>query len=470
MVARMCALSVAVGAGLRGPFRNTLRHQLLTRQWRSQFVTSYSTAPQRKRKRVVIVGSGWGGHAAFKTLDRTQFDISMVTTRNHFLFTPLLASTTVGTLEFRSIVQPIREAGFREEKDFHLSEVTDIDAEHNVVHCKSVLDDHAYPLKYDVLILSMGTRANTFGLPGVEEHALFLKEVVHAQRIRHRLLSNLELACQPGVDPVHKQQLTNFVVVGGGPTGVEFCGELYDFLQADISKYFPEAAQDVRVYLVEGREILSSFNDAMRSYALKKISERKRMVLVSANVVRVTEDAIELDNGDVIPTSLVVWSAGVGPQPLSATVGQRGWTMERGRIVVNGHLRVPTLPNVYAIGDCALVQDNPLPQTAQVAETMAYWLARRLNNTSNDPAHLSEKQDAVYRFQSKGLMAYIGGYRALVDLSSVARSEQARFKGFNGWFLWRSAYLTKQGSWKLRAQVPFDWLKTLLWGRNCARF
>jgi NADH:ubiquinone reductase (non-electrogenic) len=198
-----------------------------------------------RRWRVVILGSGWGSYSLLRAIDKKDIDVICISPRNHFLFTPLLASTTVGrilllvyhtavsgTLEFRSIVEPIRNTGFRDEHHFHLSYATKLDHQTKTVYCTSALDPSiSYPVKYDTLTIGVGAVPNTFGISGVHEHALLLKEIHDAQLIRRKILTNFELATQPSISKEEMNRLLHFVIVGGGPTGVEFGAEFYDFLQ-----------------------------------------------------------------------------------------------------------------------------------------------------------------------------------------------------------------------------------------------
>ena len=200
------------------------------------------------RKRLVILGTGWGSYSVLRNINKKLFDVSVVSPRNHFLFTPLLASTAVGTLEFRSIIEPVRNVGFRNEHDFHLSRAVGIDSSRQTVNCVSVLDSSlSYEVPYDVLVIGVGAESNTFGIPGVQEHAYFLKvvvtkisilvhfitlqEVADARRIRNQILTNFELASHSNLPEDEKCRVLHTVIVGGGPTGVEFSAELHDFLQ-----------------------------------------------------------------------------------------------------------------------------------------------------------------------------------------------------------------------------------------------
>ncbi|KAG6580241.1 NADH-ubiquinone oxidoreductase [Phytophthora cinnamomi] len=461
--------------------------------WWKRTASSLDARPDENKHpenfQLVIVGTGWAGYQMFtqcrkhlvdieQTVGR-RVDLVVVSKRNHFLYTPLLASTTVGTLEFRSIIEPLRDSMFSHEGDFHLANVQDVDPEKKLLKVESAISDanrhRKYDIKYDALVLACGSRPLTFGLPGVEEHAFFLKEISHAQRIRNRILENFEAATQPGVTPEEKQRLLHFVVVGGGPTGIEFCAELYDLVLQDLVHKYPQTSKYLGVTLVDSGEILNGFDKHLRAVALRKIQKRSTMEIVKKNCIEVTADGVTVEGGEKIPAGLVVWTAGVGPNELtkSLTVFDKS---KRGNILTNQYCQVlgaaeveekapwgmPRRSNVFSIGDCAEILDYPLPATAQKAQTQANYLTSLLRGKNPAPAK-------PYTFQSKGMMAYLGSYEGLFE-AHPRDDDRITLSGWKAWFLWRSAYLTKLGSWRLRMQVPLDWLKAILVGRDVSKF
>lgn len=436
---------------------------------------------------LVVVGTGWAGYQMLTQCKKYRkeiellvgkpVDVVVISKRNHFLYTPLLASTTVGTLEFRSIIEPLRDSMFRHENDFHVASVKSIDPQHKVINVSSEINAREYKVKYDALVLACGAKPMTFGLPGVEEHAFFLKEIHHARAIRNRILENFELATQPGVTSAEKRQLLHFVVVGGGPTGIEFCAELHDFLQQDLVHIYPQTSKYLCVTLLDSGEILTGFDAALRQFALGKITNRKNMKIVKQNCTAVAKDSVTLQDGQKIPCGMVVWTAGVGPNELTKSLPFA--KSKRGNTLTNEYCQVMGVPEVepkspfgmplrsmvFSIGDCAEIENYPLPATAQKAESQANYLLAVLRGEKGDPA-------LPYRFKSKGMAAYLGSYEGLFEVKAPRddKSALAKLRGWKAWFLWRSAYLTKLGSWRLRMQVPLDWLKALVVGRDVSRF
>lgn len=427
------------------------------------YTTPASAVQVRGRhKRLLILGCGWGSYSVLQNVDREKYDVTVISNRNHFLFTPLLASTTVGTLEFRSIIEPIRNYGFRDSDYFHLAEATELHPEKKTVSVRSMIDEKVcYDLWYDKLVIGVGCRSSTFGVPGVRENAFFLKEIFDAQKIRRRIMNNIELAADPGISDEEAHRLLHVVIVGGGPTGVEFGAELYDFVTQDMTRLYKQRKERVYVSLVESNQILAAFDSRLRNYARKKMMKRSGFTLKQSSVVEVKSDSVVLNDGEVLPCGLVVWAAGIAPRPfihnLALNKNKNGQLLTDKRLLVKGDVT----QSIFALGDCADIDQLPLPCTAQVAERQGRYLAKTILNNSDD-VDLNEL--AEFQFRSMGMLAYVGGYTAVTDTPDI------KLSGFHSWLLWRSAYLTRLGSWRLRMQVPMDWLKTLVFGRDVSNF
>ncbi|CBI33303.3 unnamed protein product, partial [Vitis vinifera] len=224
-----------------------------------------SSEDDNKKKRVVVLGTGWAGTSFLKNLNNSSYDVQVVSPRNYFAFTPLLPSVTCGSVEARSIVEPIRNIVKKKNVEIHFweAECIKIDAENKKVYCKSSQDtnlngEEEFVVDYDYLVIAMGARSNTFNTPGVVENCHFLKEVEDAQRIRRSVIDCFERASLPNLTDEERKRILHFVVVGGGPTGVEFSAELHDFVNEDLVKLYPTVKDLVKITLLEaGDHILN---------------------------------------------------------------------------------------------------------------------------------------------------------------------------------------------------------------------
>lgn len=420
-----------------------------------------------------------------KGIDTSLYDIVCVSPRNHMVFTPLLASTCVGTLEFRSVAEPIsriQPAISREPGSYYfLANCTRLDAENHEVHCETVTDGLStlkpwkFKISYDKLVLACGAEASTFGIQGVAENAIFLREVHHAQEIRRKLLLNLMLSDIPGISEEEKTRLLHCVVVGGGPTGVEFSGELSDFIMRDVHQRYSHVKNYIHVTLIEAKDILSSFDDRLRHYAIKQLN-KSGVRLVRGIVKDVKPQKLILDDGTEVPYGLLVWSTGVGPSPFVRSLDlPKG---PGGRIGIDEWLRVPSIQDVFAIGDCCGYLESTgkqtLPALAQVAEREGKYLASLLNQVAKAGGGRAYGAKDIelgepFVYKHLGSMATIGRYKALVDLRETKEAKGISMAGFVSWFIWRSAYLTRVISWRNRFYVAINWLTTFVFGRDISR-
>ncbi|RVW36703.1 Internal alternative NAD(P)H-ubiquinone oxidoreductase A1, mitochondrial [Vitis vinifera] len=300
-----------------------------------------------------------------KGLDTNIYDVVCVSPRNHMVFTHLLASTCVGTLEFRSVAEPIaqiqplisRETG----SYFFLANSMD------------------FEISYDKLIIASSSVPLTFGIHGVEEHAFFLREVHHAQEIKRKLLLNLMLSdvLEFGSREVEAPTLC---CCGGGPIGVEFSGELSDFIMRNVHQRFAHVKNYIHVTLIEANEILSSFDDRLQHYATRQLT-KSGVRLVRGIVKDVKVDKIILNNGTEVPYGLLVWSTRVGPSSFVKSIEVP--KSPGGRIGIDEWLCVPSAQEIFAIGDCSGFLESTgkpvLPALAQVAERQGKYIAKQLN-------------------------------------------------------------------------------------------
>ncbi len=406
------------------------------------------------RQQLLVLGTGFGAFNLLKHL-RQDYDVTVISPRNHFLFTPLLPSTAVGTLEFRSIIEPIRSAkkGIR---FFHASaESLDIDTK--CVHCTGVTDGRAFVTQYDLLVMAVGSTPNTYGIPGVSKHALFLKDLRDASVLRHGIIRNFERASLPGLPVNERRRLLHFVVCGGGPTGIEFAAELNDFLLDDIQELYPHLTAEVEITVVEaGNEILSTFDEKLRRYAAETFRRRRIRILTKSPVVRVDEASVTLSDLSRIPYGILVWAAGNASVPFIRDIPLE--KDRQGRLIVDSFFRVRNSDHVFAIGDCSVVEGTPLPATAQVAQQQGKYLAQCLN------ARVRGGKIKPFAYKHLGMLAYIGNNRALADL------ETFKGRGWTTWVFWRSTYLSRIVSLRNKFSVLTDWIRARIFGRDTSQF
>jgi NADH:ubiquinone reductase (non-electrogenic) len=404
--------------------------------------------------RLVILGTGFGAFNLVKNLNR-RYLITTISPRNHFLFTPLLASTTVGTIEFRSIIEPIRYA--RNDMQFYHARAAELDPDARTIACVGVEAGDRFTVAFDYLVIATGAVSNTFNIPGVAEHALFLKELNDARELRQKIIRCFERAALPGLSVSERQRLVHFIVCGGGPTGVEFAAELNDFIQDDLRKLFPHLIPEVSITLVEATtEILSTFDEKLRKYATERFRRQRINVLTNSPVVRVDEKSIHLRDGSALSYGLLLWSTGNGPTEFVKNVPLP--RDPKNRLIIDRFFRVRGHTSIYALGDCSVIDEQPLAATSQVAQQQGKYLARALNNLSTG------KQVEPFTYRHLGMLAYVGGDRALADLDPI------KGRGWATWLFWRSAYLSRIVSLKNKTLVLFDWVKTTIFGRDVSQF
>ncbi|RPI17377.1 MAG: hypothetical protein EHM58_09485 [Ignavibacteriae bacterium] len=405
-------------------------------------------------KNLVVLGTGFGAFSCLRTIDKEFYNISVISPRNHFLFTPLLPSTTVGTIEFRSIIEPIRNL---KHINFYQAYALNIDTVNNVVFCEDADTKNKFHVNYDILAIAVGEVTNTFNIPGVWEHAYFLKEVSDARKIRTKVIDCFENASLPDISIEERKKFLRFVVCGGGPTGVEFAAELHDFIDEDVKDKYAELSDLVEVILIEaGTKILSTFDANLSLYTMKFFKRQNIVVKTNSNIVKVDDKYIYVNDGTRFEYGLLVWSTGntASQFSLSSALPKNN----KNRFITDKFLRVKGFDNIYALGDCAETENDPRPKTAQVAQQEGKYLGKALNRLARG------KEIKAFKFKDFGMLAYVGGRRALADTPRYKGS------GFTTFIFWRSVYFTKLVSLKNKILVLFDWFKNILFGRDVSNF
>jgi NADH:ubiquinone reductase (H+-translocating) len=409
---------------------------------------------------IVIVGGGFGGIAVASQLERRlrsgEAEIVVLSRDNYTLFTPMLPEVTSGELEVRHVVTPIRTQLRR--SNFILCDVERIDIAAKSLEYRHVLTGRRRTLSYDHVVLSMGSTTSTFGLPGVAQNAWALKTLRDADALRNRLVWLLELADTTD-DVRRRRELLTLAVVGGGFTGVEAAGEMYELFRSVVRFYRNIRLDDVRMVLVEaGPALLAGLPQKMGVYAERVLKRRGIEVMAGDGVASADENGLTLQSGRRIESATIVWSAGVAPSAMAA-----GLTLEktkRGAIVTGPDMRSVSDPSVWALGDCASIpgeDGTPYPMTAQHAIREGPALADNLVRA------LRGEQTRPFRYRSLGMMAALGGRKAVAQLPG-----DRVITGFLAWFLWRSYYLLRLPGLDRQLRVAFDWTLELLFPRDIA--
>jgi len=394
------------------------------------------------KKRIVIVGMGFGGIRATQVLAGKGFDLLLLDRNNYHLFQPLLYQVATAGLEEESIAYSIRAMarawpGAR----FHLAEVTGID------FIKKELTTPAGLIQYDYLIIGAGSATNFFGLTAVEQHAFDLKELEDAEILRNQILTSFEQAVvEP--DLARKRALMTFVIVGGGPTGVEFAGALIELVNFVLAKDYPELGiHTARVVLVEATDrLLAAMPEDLGKYTLQKLRSMSVEVLLNAQVVHVDQERVTLHDGAVIPCHTLVWSAGVKAAPLAARLDTAH--AAGGRIPVQPDLSLAEHPEVSIIGDMAWLQQDgvTLPMIAPVATQMGDYAAKAILAKEQGSSPLP------FRYHDKGSMATIGRNAA------VAQAFGMHLKGYLAWVAWLLLHLYYLIGFRNRIVVLLNWV------------
>ena len=401
--------------------------------------------------RIVIIGGGFGGLACAKELGNADCLVTVIDRRNHNLFQPLLYQVATAALSPADIAEPIRKTlGRYRNINMLMAEVVGIDTE-----ARQVLLDHGGSVAYDTLVIATGSDYNYFGRDEWRRFAPGMKTIHEARLVRQRLLLAFEQA-ERATDRNLQHDLLTFVVIGGGPTGVEMAGAISELGRFMIDRDFRNLQPErFRVMLIEaGPRLLAAFPEKLSSYATTYLGQIGVQVRLGERVLDVTSQGIQLQ-GEFVRTSCVVWGAGVKPSPASNWLGL---TEQSGRITVDGNLRVTGFDDVYALGDTALTigtDGKPLPGLAQVAKQQGIYLGRCLRRGPTTPR--------PFKFKNRGNTAVIGRNAAVFDFGSWT------LKGRLAWLLWAFVHVYLLVNFEKRILVSIQWITRYLTRQRGAR-
>jgi NADH:quinone reductase (non-electrogenic) len=395
-----------------------------------------------KLPHVVIVGAGFGGLETAQKLRNGPVQITLIDRQNYHLFQPLLYQVAIAGLVPSQIAYPLRTL-FRKQKNltFQMGEVTSIDFDGCYIRSNGSV------IAYDYLVLAVGGQTNFFGLNAVKENGFQLKSIEDATATRNHLLRMFERASRE-VDPDVRKALLTFVVVGGGPTGVETAGALAELITHVLTKDYPQMdLREVRVLLVEATgNVMAAYPDGLRKATMKLLEGKNVDILLNTRLIDYNGRRITLADGGHIDTFTLIWTAGVRAAEIVDRLGVQ--QAAAARVRVEPTLQLPGHPEVFVIGDAAYVEDEnrqPLPMLATVAQQQAKTAARNIQKL------LKGEKLVPFQYKDPGLLATIGRNAA------VARIWGLSLSGFIAWVIWVWLHIFRLIGFRNRLAVLINW-------------
>lgn len=393
------------------------------------------------RPRVVVAGAGFGGLWAARALGGEDVDVLLVDRNNFHTFFPLLYQVGAAEIDTSEICYPVRKI-LRGSPNvrFSMGEVREVDLEGRTIRIGGA------DVPYDHLVLAVGSTPHYFGVPGADEFAFPLRTVEHGIALRNHVLSRFERAAREE-DPELRRRALSFVIVGGGPTGVEYAGALAELVFGPIARDYPEVDVDeVRIVLVEGLDrLLSAMRERLGAYARRRLERTGVEVRLGVMVEEVSSRGIRLDDGTRLEAETVVWTAGVRGDPAAE---RWGLPVDRaGRVTVESTLQVPGRPEVQVVGDLAAFEEEGelLPQIAPVAVQQGEHAAQ------NVLRQIRGEEAVAFRYRDRGMLATIGRNHAVAEVFGRT------FAGFGAWLLWLAIHIAKLIGFRNRLVVLTNW-------------
>jgi len=420
------------------------------------------------KKRVLILGAGAAGISAALELKKASahvpgLDVTLVDHRDYHCPLPFVWQVVSGSVEPGHISFPLhallKQKSAAEPSRFKQSRVQSID-----VGRKTVITDDG-EVKWDYLVVALGSTTNFFGMADAEENSLTLKSLRDAINIHNSILDNYEAALREG-DEQRRRELLTFVVVGGGPSGIELVAAIQDFVRKALTRKYPALTPQVRVLLVEAQDaLLSGMKARMSELAIKRLRSRGIEVLLKTRITKVWSGGIQTADGQTIPTRTVVWVAGVKPVAVVESLPFN--KAKGGRIVVNQHMEIPEAPGVYVLGDCAyLLQEGgsvPYPPTQQVAQRQGPACARNIVRA------VQGRDQRPFRYKFKGQVIYMGRNLVLAQLWGRVFDGLAAAMVRRLYYLWVFvSYLGLLTESRRKLGAVRDWISAYFYHRNMA--
>lgn len=410
----------------------------------SCFLVLYLYNQPMKKKNLVILGAGFGGIYAYRSLSKKVFDeykVTIIDRNNHFLFTPLLHEVATGSLGAFQVVEPIRSL-INHKSFFIQSNVLSIDTDKKEI----TISDAVIP--YDILISSLGSKNNYFNIPGAEQYCYTLKTLNDARKLKNRFIEQFERASREN-NPEKRKQLLSFIIVGAGPTGVELAGETAELFFKTFEKYYHNfyCFDEVSLILLNGgQNILETFPKKLQTYAKKVLKKNHVQIKNNVYAIEVFENKIITNTDQEIFADTIIWTAGVSAHNLASE--QDVFDTKKSRISVDEYLQVKN-QDIFVVGDMARVQTHDglgYPMTAQVAKQQGQLVGKNISRLLVGNNNLEK-----FVYKENGMLASLGNHNALASIFGIT------LYGSFAWFMWRTVYLLNFISWRKRFKIMLDW-------------
>src|SRR5215467_2193518 len=413
-----------------------------------------------KTTRIVIAGGGFAGlyaaiHFDKRLARRADVEVTLISRENFILFTPMLHEVAAGDLYPGDIVNPLRRI-LRHVRVVE-ADVQAIDLNARRVHCTAGVAGQELEFEFDHLLLTLGSETNFFDMDGLRDWSVTMRSLGDATMLRNRMVALLEEASLQS-DEGERRRLLTFVTAGGGFSGAETTGAVNDFVRETI-RFYPQLREDlVRVVVVHpGNFILPELGEELGRYAELKLRERNVEVIKGLRVANYDGEVVTLSDGTSIPATTLIWTAGVKPSPVIASLACQ---KERGRLLVKEDMSVPGVSGLWAAGDCAAIPDvisgagKFYPPTAQHALRQGVVVAKNIE------AAILGRAPKPFRFKMLGMLASIGHHTGVAMMFGI------KFSGFIAWCFWRSVYLMKLPRVAKKLRVMASWTLDIFFGQE----
>jgi NADH dehydrogenase len=436
----------------------------MTSEWDS---LSEQTPGTGKKIRIVIAGGGFAGLYAAKYLDkrvarRSDVDVTLIARENFILFTPMLHEVAAGDLAPVDIVNPIRR--ILRHVNVIVADVQNVDLSAKKIRCVHGLDRAELEFQFDHLLLGLGSETNFFDNAGIHDWSVTMKNLTDAALLRNRMAALLEEASLER-DPAARRRWLTFVIAGGGFAGAETAGAVNDFVR-ETARFYPRLGkEEIRVVVIHpGDYLLPELGEDLGRYAERKMRERKVEVIKGPRVASYDGSVVVLSDGTSIPAATLIWTAGVKPSPVVATLA---CPKQKGRVSVNEFLQVPGFAGLWAAGDCAAVPDvvdtpaqTGSPNRSLYPPTAQHGMREGIVAAKNIERTILGQPLKPFRYRTMGMLASIGHHTGVVSMFGF------KFSGFIAWGMWRGVYLMKLPRLVKKLRVVTNWTLDLFFGRE----